>query len=63
MSGSAPDEPFQRAREVTPTTQGDEPAVERAESLRLPANRWALLWGLPIVAAIVIFVVLVHLAG
>jgi len=64
-----PGKPIEPARRVEPDearihpTEGDEPGVERAESLHMPARRWALLWGLPIAGAIVVFVVLVHLAG
>jgi hypothetical protein len=45
------------------TTEGDEPEVERAETLRLPMRQWVLLWAVPVVVAIAVLVIVIAITN
>jgi len=57
-----PDSPEEEHLPQTPA-EGDEPVVEEEETLKMSTLRWSALWGVPAVVVIVVFVVVVHLAG
>ncbi|MGA2528782.1 MAG: hypothetical protein ABSG36_06415 [Acidimicrobiales bacterium] len=56
-----PDPPTQAPPD--PPEEGDEPEVERAETLHLPARQWVFLWAVPIVVAIAILVIVIAITN
>jgi len=43
--------------------EGDEPAVERAETMRLPLRNWVFLWAVPVVVVVVVLVIVIALTN
>jgi hypothetical protein len=48
---------------LTVREEGDEPAVEKAETLRLPLRNWVFLWAVPVVVVIVVLVIVIALTN
>jgi hypothetical protein len=53
----------QEAPPATAPEEGDEPAVEKAETLRLPLGTWVRLWGVPLLVVIVVLVIVIALTN
>ena len=43
--------------------EGDEPQVERAETISLPLKSWVVLWAVPIVVVVVVLVIVIAITN